>query len=187
MSARGELRHLQLFNVSIFSQLLGLLLYEVRQMDKYQTPGQSSLHEPSPIMRRILPLLRLYSGWLLSEAKLLLANEDLGTQLQQLFQAYAEALSLLVNHYPTANMPNVPYLLDEDSDTLGFTPFSEALRNVRFRDEQSQTKPTFNEVIHGPRVVEKEMLYRIKCLIVDGVLLCKRPVSNLAPCCDTLL
>lgn len=156
-----------------------LMLDELQQLAKgpdLGTTGNEESIQVTPVTRRILSHLRLYSSWLLSKVEYLLASTSLKIQMREFWRVYAEALSLLVATYPIIDIRETPYLLDEDLDTLGFNPFSEFVGEKRFYDVQGRAKPAHDESRFGPRSPENEMLYRIKCLIKDGIFLCRRQV-----------
>jgi hypothetical protein len=168
----------QQLNVGTFFLLMKLMLDELQRLAKgpdLGTTGNESV-QVTPVTRRILSHLRLYSSWLLSKVEYLLVSNSLKIQMREFWLVYAEALSLLVATYPIIDIPEIPYLLDEDLDTLGFSPFSEFVGEKRFYNVQGQAKPAHDEGRFGPRSLENEMLYRIKCLIKDGIFLCRRQV-----------
>ncbi|KAK4944449.1 hypothetical protein LTR10_016123 [Elasticomyces elasticus] len=171
-SAIRSFEILQHFNISTFFMLLKLLLDELQQLAKQpdRTTETSPNHpsQISPVIRRILPHLRIYSGWLLSTVHLLLANKALSVQVSELWQAYAEALTLLRQTFSILQVQDISYLLEEDQDTLAFTAFSEYLRGQRFQNSSHQAKPSYSDAAFGQRSVENEMLYRIKGLVKDG-------------------
>lgn len=156
------------------------MLDELQRLAKTSTTGTAIDDERSisvtPVTRRILPHLRLYSSWLLSKAEYLLASETLKVQMREFWLVYAEALSLLAATYSLRDMPELQYLLDEDLDTLGFSPFSDLVQRKLFY-AQGQMKPAHDEIRFGPRSPEIETLYRIKCLVTDGLILCRGEVS----------
>lgn len=165
-----------------------LLLDELQQLAKDTDDHPSDIADGrsrvTSVTRRILPHLRLYSGWLLSTVRFLLANTSLTIQIKELWQVYAEALSLLMHTFSIRDLPEIQYLLDEDRDTLAFAPFSIFVRGKRFQDAQGQTKPSHSDASFGPQSSENEMLYRIKGLVRDGVYLCKKVVRQLSTVCN---
>lgn len=155
------------------------MLDELQQLargPKLEIPVGQELVPATPVTRRILSHLRLYSSWLLSKVEYLLANKSLKVQMREFWRVYSEALSLLVTTYPIIDIAEIPYLLDEDLDTLGFSPFSATVGEQRFHDAQGQSKPAYSEGRFGPRSSANEMMYRIKSLVKDGVLLCRKQV-----------
>jgi hypothetical protein len=183
-AALRSYERLQHFNISCFFMLLKLLLDELQQRAKSANHTSSSApaeySQMSPVIRRILPHLRVYSGWLLSTVQFLLVSRSAKVQLSELWQVYAEALSLLVQSFPVTTIPEIPYLLDEDQDTVAFTPFEASVREKRFH---GSAKPPYSEAVFGKRSPEKEMLYRIKCLTKDALHLCscKKSVCYIIP------
>lgn len=179
MSLLSTYQVFQQLNIGTFFLLMKLMLDELQRLAKgpgLGTTGNEESVPVTPVTRRILSHLRLYSSWLLSKVEYLLANALLKIQMREFWLVYAEALSLLVSTYPIIDIPEIPYLLDEDLDTLGFSAFSEFVGEKRFYDVQGQAKPAHDEGRFGPRSPENEMLYRIKCLIKDGIFLCRRKV-----------
>ncbi|EXJ79963.1 hypothetical protein A1O3_08249 [Capronia epimyces CBS 606.96] len=168
----------QHMNVATLVMLLELLLDELRPPTKDTARSNHSRDGPSrltPLVRRILPHLRLYSGWLLSTVQQLLANRTQRVQIAALWQTYAEALSLLTHTFPVIReVPELPYLLDEDRDTLAFSPFSNFVKETRFQDAGHIPKPVHDESVSGPQSSQAQMLYRVKCLVRDAVYLCKK-------------
>ncbi|KAK5052120.1 hypothetical protein LTR84_002924 [Exophiala bonariae] len=167
----------QQLNIGTFFLLLKLMLDELQQLARGPEPGtpiDEELVPVTPVTRRILPHLRLYSSWLLSKVEYLLANNSMKVQMREFWCVYTEALSLLVVTYPIIDIAEIPYLLDEDVDTLGFSPFPEVLR-----EQRGLANSKYNEARFGPRSPANEMLYRIKSLVKDAVLLCRREFGSI--------
>jgi hypothetical protein len=127
------------------------------------------------VARRTLPGLRLYSTWLLGTWKVLNANiaHTLTTvDVQELWKAYAATLNLLASSFPVGQLPQETYMLQEDTDTLGFQPLicPDAMK-VWYDGESLKQKWTDMERNH-PNV---EMLMRIKDLLIDGLMLVRIP------------
>jgi hypothetical protein len=123
------------------------------------------------VARRILPGLRLYSTWFARYWQVLNANiaDTLTTvDVQELWKAYAATLTLLTSSFPVDQLPQENYMLEEDTDTLGFQPLvSPDTMKVWYNGEV--LKPKWSDVERNhPNV---EMLMRIKDLLIDGLLL----------------
>jgi hypothetical protein len=78
------------------------------------------------IARRVIPFLRQYCAWLASSAPLTL--EDYGVVSMQIhftemWKLYTNTLTRLLNFFPVGDLAGVPYLLEEDVESFGFTPF----------------------------------------------------------------
>ncbi|KIX10076.1 uncharacterized protein Z518_01157 [Rhinocladiella mackenziei CBS 650.93] len=179
-SALQSFEILQHFNARTFSLLLKLLLDEFQLLVK-GTDGTTTKYPDRPVQitattRRLLPHLRLYSGWLLSTVPFILVSEK--ARMRELWRIYAEALSLFTSTFSLTKVPELPYMLDEDQDTLAFTPFSDFVRETRFLDAAGQMKPSYDGEAFDPRSSEDEMLYRIKCMVRDGIYLCKRQLKG---------
>ncbi|KAL2408091.1 hypothetical protein ABEF95_002196 [Exophiala dermatitidis] len=177
---------LRRMNIATFITFLEPLVEELQAIPSVgrRTPSRAS-SDPfrlTPITRRMLPHLRLYSGWLLSNAQQLLENETHRPEMATLWRFYAHALSLLRQAFPVIQKtPELPYLLDEDGDTLALSPFSSLVKETRLRGADGRTKPVYGEATVGSRSVENEMLYRVKCLIKDGLFLCKKEMVGPIP------
>ena len=173
---------LQDLNILTFMMLLQLLAKElspivaegVGEMDQ-----ASCIARISPTCRRILPHLRVYSSWFCTNAGVLLGNQDIRHRsLPELWAGYALTLTLLVAAFPLHDLPNAPYLLDEDQDIAAFTAFSEKAKERRLLDAAGNLKPSLSEAeTAGIKRPEMEMLMRVKDLVKDGVLLCRHPVG----------
>lgn len=126
------------------------------------------------ITRRVLPALRQYSSWLLSNAEILAAqvgDNVLNVQVRELWKIYATTLTLLKSTFPVPELPLVEYLLDEDENTVGFKPLDNEYTKRRYHDEINLVvlKPRYHDQgiqRHHPNV---EMLGRIRDLLTDGV------------------
>ncbi|RVX68300.1 hypothetical protein B0A52_07303 [Exophiala mesophila] len=168
-------RNLQQLNVGTFFLLLRLFLAELRAIRPAEKSSSSSPQsvEFTALMRRILPHLRLYSSWLLSTTELLMARTELQLQMRKFWHVYAETLSMLVAIFPIIDIVEVPYLLMEDADTIGFSPFIDLVRKQHMFNSKDMLKPVYDEETFGPRSVDDEMLSRVKSLVKDGILLCR--------------
>lgn len=148
----------------------------------------AGLDKVTAVARRVLPALRQYSSWLVSNAALLVAevgDTSLNVQIKELWKIYASTLTLLATTFPVSELPRIEYLLEEDVDTLGFKPFTNDRTWKRyFQDQNRETrnrKPKWND-----RGVERqhpnvEMLGRIRDFLVDGLTLATDEV------CENLL
>jgi len=143
-------------------------------------PGRptTGLDKVTAVARRVLPALRQYSSWLVSNAAVLVAevgDTSLNVQIKELWKSYASTLTLLATTFPVSELPSIDYLLEEDVDTLGFKPFTNDRTWKRyFQDQRRDTrdrKPKWNDrgvERHHPNV---EMLGRIRDFLVDGLTL----------------
>ena len=162
---RSNLVKTQYLNVGTFLVLLDLLSEELRAVKQ----GNAEL---SPCTRRLLPLLRLYSGWLLSNVHYLLEDHfghDAIPQAFKFWSTYAEALNLVIAAFAIKNLPQVSHLLDEDQDTLNFRPFSALVREIHFEGPTGTLKPSRDAGTPEDPRPEDEMYFRIRELVRVGV------------------
>jgi hypothetical protein len=165
-------------NVKTFFILLQVLQPELERLseadDVTQQNGDNARQlsdKITAVARRILPGLRLYSTWFARYWQVLNANiaDTLTTvDVQELWKAYAATLTLLTSSFPVDQLPQENYMLEEDTDTIGFQPLlSPDTMKVWYNGEALKPKWTEVERNH-PNV---EMLMRIKDLLIDGLLL----------------
>ncbi|KAF2622521.1 hypothetical protein BU25DRAFT_425688 [Macroventuria anomochaeta] len=165
-------------NVKTFFILLQVLQPELERLseadDVTHQNGDSARQlsdKITAVARRILPGLRLYSTWFARYWQVLNANiaDTLTTvDVQELWKAYAATLTLLTSSFPVDQLPRENYMLEEDTDTIGFQPLmSPDTMKVWYNGEALKPKWTEVERNH-PNV---EMLMRIKDLLIDGLLL----------------
>lgn len=171
---------LQRLNVRTFFALLQVLLPELERSVSDDTQDNSSALgsksvKITAVTRRVLPALRQYSSWLLSNAEILLAaqvgDNVLSVQIRELWKIYATTLTLLTSTFIDYKPPHVEYLLDEDEDTVGFKPLDNERTKQRYCDEVNPhlRKPKYHDrglQRHHPNV---EMLGRIRDLLTDGM------------------
>jgi hypothetical protein len=165
-------------NVKTFFILLQILQPELDRI----TEGNDVKHQNgdratqlsdkiTAVARRILPGLRLYSTWFTRYWNVLNANiaDTLNTvDVQELWKAYAATLTLLASSFPVDQLPQEDYMLEEDTDTIGFEPLIHPnTMKLWYNGETMKPKWTDLERNH-PNV---EMLMRVKDLLVDGLIL----------------
>ena len=175
-------------NVVTFSTLLQVLLTELQHHEDEDTPNNrhgSGSAKLTAVTRRVLPGLRHYSSWLVSNAVVLVAelgDASLDVRIQELWVAYAKAMTILVSTFPVAGLPPpLGYLLDEDEDTLAFKPLDNQDAQRRYYDEVTgYRKPKWHDRGIHRQHPNIEMLGRIRDLLTDGMLIQSREVST--PC-----
>jgi hypothetical protein len=118
-------------NVKTFFVLLQVLQPELERLseaDDVTKNGDRSTQlsdKITAVARRTLPGLRLYSTWFSRCWQVLNANiaDTLTTvDVQELWKAYAATLTLLASSFPVDQLPAEDYMLEEDTDTIGFQP-----------------------------------------------------------------
>lgn len=148
-------------------------------LKELQQPGSSGADVINLLCKRLLPHLRLYSCWFSNNVNFLLSSSSAQSELGELWQVYAQTITLLIQTFAIPTIPDIAYLLEEDQDTLGFTPFQKPTGEERFYKSANTVKPAYSESVFGERSVEKEMTYRIKGFVKDGLLLSQRTVGAL--------
>ncbi|KAF2849114.1 hypothetical protein T440DRAFT_508900 [Plenodomus tracheiphilus IPT5] len=164
-------------NVKTFFILLQVLQPELDRLsegDDVRQNGERATHlsdKITAVARRILPGLRLYSTWFSRYWQVLNANiaDTLTTvDVQELWKAYAATLTLLASSFPVDQLPQESYMLEEDTETIGFQPLiSPDTMKLWYDGGVMKQKWTDLERNH-PNV---EMLMRVKDLLIDGLLL----------------
>ena len=170
-----------------FFALLQVLLPELERSvsEDSQSNGAGSA-KITAVTRRVLPALRQYSSWLLSNVEILVAqvgDNVLNVQVRELWKIYATTLTFLASTFPVSELPQIEYLLDEDEDTVGFKPLDNESTKRRFYDEinLSAQKPKYHDrgvQRHHPTV---EMLGRIRDLLTEGMIQHSDDVSCFLP------
>ncbi|KAF2123479.1 hypothetical protein P153DRAFT_303947 [Dothidotthia symphoricarpi CBS 119687] len=173
-------------NVKTFFILLQVLQPELERLsgaDDVTQPNNDRATQLSDkitaVARRILPGLRLYSTWFARYWQVLNANiaDTLTTvDVQELWKAYAATLTLLTSSFPVDQLPQENYMLEEDTETIGFQPLiSPDTMKLWYNGETMKQKWTDLERNH-PNV---EMLMRVKDLLIDGLVLTQNPDAPL--------
>ncbi|KAM3081523.1 hypothetical protein ACMFMG_004980 [Clarireedia jacksonii] len=127
------------FNVQVLCVLLQTLISELanaaeaenlESLTASESSGDSS-EKLSAVAIRILPAIRQYFAWVISQRALLVglgtgvdaaATGPLVGHIQRLWKVIADALTALVNIFPATSLPTLGYLLPEDEETIGFKP-----------------------------------------------------------------
>lgn len=134
------------------------------------------------VARRVLPALRQYSSWLLTNSASLNAQKQdkdtsLSVQIKEFWNIYANTLTLLASTFDVITLPEVEYLLEEDEESLGFRPLISEATTRRFYSN-GQPKPTMNDFDVKRNHPNTEMLYRIREFVIDALDLVVNSVSN---------
>jgi hypothetical protein len=167
-------------NIKTFFVLLQLLQTELAgSSDSEDAPdvtgkARTNINKKLTIViRRILPAVRQYSIWLIANA-VILTNMDshnaLHIEIKELWSIYASTMTLLVASFPVDQLPSVSYLLEEDADTVGFSP----LRDTTYCDLYT-TEAGLKPRITDPGVERQhpniEMHARIRDLLGDAMVI----------------
>lgn len=161
-------------NIKTFSVLIQLLLSELES----PTGDRSQHHHPeklTPVVQCILPVLRNYSSWLLTNYRFL-SYEKEDFQIQDLWKIYANTLTFLASKFKIPHIDTIAYLLQEDEDILGFAPLINDSTSRRYKIDSAKLKPRVDEV-KDKRNTSSEMLFRIRDFVIDGLDLIHHQVS----------
>lgn len=176
---------LQRFNLMTFQALLKVLsreLGEPAQADQ----ALADLSRLSPVVRRVLPHLRQYSSWFLSNMRDLVETRYKSSRrlLEQVSKTYAQALNLLRGNVDVFASSPILHLLDEDEKSLSFSSFSAQVQEWRYLQADTKTmKPRRVDNGDGKELVEElaETHLRATDLVVDALRLVKQKVSSVLP------
>ncbi|CAG8243934.1 unnamed protein product [Penicillium olsonii] len=167
----------QRINVKTFFTLLQILLVELERTASFEDLGKDSLPSPekvSVVARRILPALRHYSSWLLTNNQALVDQKEekdssLSIQIKEFWKIYAGTLSLLASSFDVVTLPEIDYLLEEDEESLGFAPLDQDATSRRYVGGGAQPKPRMHDLGVERSHPNMEMLYRIREFVIDGL------------------
>ena len=146
-------------NVKTFFTLLQVLLAEL----------ECSAEKVTFVAQQVLPVLRNYSTWLLADSELLITKTEstgLNVHIKEFWKIYANTLTLITSTFDVASLPEVNYLLEEDVDTLGFSPLVTSLTTRRYSGDTDQLKPRPSD---SRLPANAEMLFRIRDFVIDGL------------------
>lgn len=170
---------LLVFNCATLRTLFGLLSNEFQPsksgIDGRHEPPPGSMARLTPVARRVLPVLRTYSAWLVGNVLFVLQCDT--PEIRIFWTMYVEALNSLVNAFAIRSIADIPHLLKEDEDTLTFVAIDDKAKELHVKDRTGNMKPTHAEDSNPTA----EMLFRIKGLVKDGFHLCKQLVSGPIP------
>ena len=167
-------------NLATMSMLLRIVRREVQRPTQAEEgrlePPPESMSRTTPTARRILPLLRIYSAWLLSNARYLSHCED-EEVTHNFWNTYTKCLSRLVEIFSIIEIADIPYLLQEDEDTLAFTGMEQKAIQLHFTDQAGSMKSARSAIKTSEADNSaSEMLYRVKSLITDAIYLYRHKV-----------
>ncbi|KAH7055955.1 hypothetical protein B0J12DRAFT_569350 [Macrophomina phaseolina] len=178
-------------NVKTFFILLQILQPELEFLTGEDVNDNGDDHSKqlsdkvTAVARRILPGLRLYSAWFMNTWHILSADIEgfegsvSKVEVQEMWKAYAETLTLLVSVFEPTYLPMEQYMLEEDVETIGFQPLiTERTKKMWYRGEILKPKWSDEGVERNhPNV---EMLMRIRDFLVDGLELTQDQSAPLA-------
>lgn len=127
------------FNLQVFCVLLQALISELADAAEAENlesltvtdASGDSFEKLSPVAIRVLPAIRQYFAWIISQRLILVglaggvdleSTGPLVGHIQRMWKTAADTLTALVGFFPVASLPYLPYLLPEDEQTVGFKP-----------------------------------------------------------------
>lgn len=179
-------------NVQTFNTLLLVFQPELERASVNRDRPTNPTEYVSAVGRRMLPALRLYSKWLLvSHEKIHNTLDDtaLAVQTKQLWQTYANTLSLLVATFNVDTLPRLDYMLEEDEDIIGFLPLAGAFKGDERLKADSAPGLLLKHDKNLPYRVHpnEEQLSRVLLLLEDGLTLCANPSVPIAVVDGTII
>ena len=170
------------FNIRFFYELLQILESELN--------GQRGL---SSKVHRVIPWIRHYSAWLLSQSAILAGGtpeSSLNLHITNLGSLYARSLNLLRSSFSVTDLPEIEYLLEEDGDAVGFAPLeSSGCDRIKQRYYRNGLrKPHWYDKRIKQQQSRDEMFSRIQDIIADGAYLVTQEVvlKSKMPLCNLL-
>ncbi|KAK4504726.1 hypothetical protein PRZ48_002688 [Zasmidium cellare] len=165
------------FNIKTFTTLLQLFYDDLRNLlvnlDDQDIELAAKL---TPLGRRLLPSLRIYSNWLvaaLTFVKGLFNEATVGASVQLFWYTYARVIDLIAQAFPIWDLEDVDeveYLLEEDVDTRDFTPVYDGKTRMKWINKQTgEKKPCCTDKNVVRLSPDEEMLHRVKGFLADGL------------------
>ncbi|KAI4720540.1 hypothetical protein E4T48_03257 [Aureobasidium sp. EXF-10727] len=162
-------------NVKFFTAMLEVYYVDLEKHLQERIEISSLVDKLTDLTRHVLPALRLYSTWLLSNAHIVAArvgDESFQTAMDHFWHTYAKTLSIMAINFSFRELEEVPYQLEEDVDAFGLKPLnSDRSRKVWMDDSTGQTKAKYNDEGIDRLDTNQEMLGRIRELLFDALLL----------------
>lgn len=118
----------------------------------------------------VLPHLRIYNAWLRKNVSFIatLTDEASVRVHQQFWYTYSQCLTVMAEVFPADALPDLPYLLEEDVDTIGFQPLHcDATRSIWYNDGKLRTP--WHASSGTSRPTSAEVLFRIRGILVTGL------------------
>lgn len=178
-------------NVKTFFILLQILQPELERLtgedvnEGEDDRSQYLSDKVTAVARRILPGLRLYSAWFMNTWHILSADIEgfegsvSKVEVQEMWRAYAETLTLLVSAFEPGRLPMEQYMLEEDVETIGFQPLiTDTTKKIWYHGEE--LKPKWSDEGLERNHPNVEMLMRIRDFLVDGLQLTQDEAAPLA-------
>jgi len=176
--------------ISFLTTTCSQLSEELGEQIASTDPIQSLSKRLVQTLKNSLPVLRIYSAWLLTNSNFLvpgIGDEGLKELIVRFWMTYTQSLTQLAAVFPAQFLPaDVTYLLDEDCDFLGFRPLqSDRSKKLWLDSSSNRQKAKPNQA--DRYAADYEMLARVRELLVDGLLLAVDPVCKILGLCRLVL
>jgi hypothetical protein len=162
-------------NVKFFTAILEVYYVDLERHLQEHTETPSLVDKLTDLARHVLPALRLYSTWLLSNAHIVAArvgDEPIQNAMDHFWHIYAKTLSVMAFNFSFRELGEIPYQLEEDVDAFGLKPLnSDKSRKVWVDDATGQAKTKYNDEGVNRLDMDQEMLGRVRELLFDALLL----------------
>ena len=162
-------------NVKFFTAILETYHIDLEKHLQEHTEAASLVDQLTDLARHVLPALRLYSTWLLSNAHIVAArvgDEPIQKAMDYFWHIYAKTLSVMAYSFSFRELGEIPYQLEEDVDAFGLKPLnSDKSRKVWVDDATGQAKAKYNDEGVDRLDHNQEMLGRVRELLCDALLL----------------
>lgn len=164
---------LNMRTISILARIACDELQDVVDRGELTPKGKSVEEEPikiSPVMEKILPLLRLYTSWLGSVRLQVVQYEDhLEPHVKDMYRYLAKCFSLLIEVFKDDNLATAEYLLHEDLETLGFQPLVHGDIPETFRIHYNEMTGVDKQRGSGTGSKKREGINRVRDIIACGL------------------
>jgi tetratricopeptide (TPR) repeat protein len=162
-------------NVKFFTAILEVYRVDLEKHLEEHTEASSLVDKLTDLARHVLPALRLYSTWLLSNAHIVAArvgDEPFQKAMDYFWHIYAKTLSVMAFNFSFRELGEVPYQLEEDVDAFGLKPLnSDKSRKLWVDDAPGKAKAKHNDEGINRLDSNQEMLGRVRELLFDALLL----------------
>ena len=165
-------------NIKTYTAILEIFYSTLNEQPADAKEGDDLAAKITPLARRLLPVLRLYSSWLTANVHLVAGLQGdvfLSADIKSFWTAYARSVDILADEdmFGVWNLDEceASYMLVEDADTFGFKPLQDEHQKVWSNwmiRGNTAVKPKFSDAGVERMPEEDEMLARIKGLLEDG-------------------
>jgi hypothetical protein len=147
---------------------------------------RKKIDKVTPVIRRVLPGVRLYSLWLASNWTALDVETTDGVLVGlvlNLWNQYASTLNEMTSAFPTNDLPKEAYMLEEDVNTISFVPLISD-KTLKTWEQNGLLKPRYSDENIGRLHPTGETLVRIRDFLVSALELA---VDEVSICCGFLI